>query len=697
MVIREFDTPAGAQPHGGGASGESVDIVALLRARWPLFRRVTLAVIGIVLLVLFALPQRYSTTAVIMLEPRRNNVTDQSSVLSELPTDSASIQNQIQLLTSRDLAEHVVDALGLAQEPEFANALPFNALDAVHLLGQDNDPERRRDAAVNAFLRRLSVEQAGLSTTIDVTFSAGDPKKAAQVANAVVDAYLDMQANAKFDVTNRTTAWLLDRIKQLGAQVQIAEASVQRYKAENNLNDTADGGSLIDQQLAAVSVKLVEARTNLAAKTAEAQRIETLVQEGRAADVSQIVSSPLIVQLREQQADAIRNEAELSARYGPRHPKLLAAQSQRRDLDAKIEQEVSRIEGAVQNDVDVARAQVQSLEAGLRQAERQAAADNMARVKLQSLEANAASTRSIYESFVTRLRETQGQDILQMIDARVISRAPVPRVPSWPPRLLVGLAVVPAAILLGILAILLAERIAPTLPRRGVAASRPARVADAPGREVPVLARLTAVQARHAAERVIDQPHSAEAKALRGLARRVAQTRRPTIVAVASLAPQDGQTAVAMGLARAATQLGLRVIFVDGNLRASVIASPTRLPVAQAGIVEVLSGTVRLGQSLFQDARSEALVLPVAGPYPDPRAAWASAAMQRLLDQLRGISDLVIIETAPMSMAPELPFVLRRCDAAILLSTLATRALSRQAFEYLDAIAAPPAGLVLIG
>ena len=243
------DTPAGAQPHGGGASGDVGRYRRLLRARWPLFRRVTLAVIGIVLLVLFALPQRYSTTAVIMLEPRRNNVTDQSSVLSELPTDSASIQNQIQLLTSRDLAEHVVDALGLAQEPEFANALPFNALDAVHLPGQDNDPERRRDAAVNAFLRRLSVEQAGLSTTIDVTFSSGDPKKAAQVANAVVDAYLEMQANAKFDVTNRTTAWLLDRIKQLGAQVQIAEASMQRYKAENNLNDTPTADHLSTSSL----------------------------------------------------------------------------------------------------------------------------------------------------------------------------------------------------------------------------------------------------------------------------------------------------------------------------------------------------------------------------------------------------------------------------------------------------------------
>ena len=372
----------------------------------------------------------------------------------------------------------------------------------------------------------------------------------------------------------------------------------------------------------------------------------------------------------------------------PRNPRS-------RDLDAKIEQEVagSKVPCRTTSTWPAPRSVARS---GLRQAESQATGENMARVKLQSLEANAASTRSIYESFVSRLRETQGQDIA---DDRcegdlACAGSGGPELAAAPP---CGSCLVPAAILLGILAILLAERIAPTLPRRGVAASRPARVADAPGREVPVLARPHGCPGT-ACGRTGDR--SAAFGRGEGLARpreACCPTRRPTIVAVASLAPQDGQTAVALGLARAATQLGLRVIFVDGNLRASVIASPTRLPVAQAGIVEVLSGTVRLGQSLFQDARSEALVLPVAGPYPDPRAAWASAAMQRLLDQLRGISDLVIIETAPMSMAPELPFVLRRCDAAILLSTLATRALSRQAFEYLDAIAAPPAGLVLIG
>src|SRR5271155_4117288 len=73
-----------------------VQLAQIVRRRWPLFRNVSLAVIAAALLAAFFLPSVYSTSAVLMLEPRKNNVTEQTSVLSETPTDPASIQNQIQ-------------------------------------------------------------------------------------------------------------------------------------------------------------------------------------------------------------------------------------------------------------------------------------------------------------------------------------------------------------------------------------------------------------------------------------------------------------------------------------------------------------------------------------------------------------------------------------------------------------------------
>lgn len=671
IALPEPDARAGDRHSGGSGRSTAAapldlgQVLVVLGRHWRLSRNVCFATVALVLSVLFILPPRYSSSAVVMLEPRKNNVTDQTSVLSDTPTDPASIQNQIQLLTSRDLAAQVVDKLGLANDPEFggsSSSLPFPWIDTNGATG-----ERRYDMVVSAFLKHLSVEALGLSTTISVTYSSRNPERAAQIANAVVDCYLEAEAAIKFDVTQRTTAWLLDRIRQLGQQVQIADANVERYKADNNLNDTPDGTSVVDEQLAAVNEQLVTARANLAAKAAQSDHVAALLKSGHASDVSQIVASPLIVQLREQQADAIREEAALAARYGPLHPKIVAAKSQMRDLDAKIDQEVDRIAGSVQNDVAVARAQVRSLEDSLQRIESQVTDDNMARVKLKSLEANAESTRSMYEAFVTRLRETQGQDILDSADARVISRAPIPNSPSWPPRLAFALASLPLGLLMGLLAALLAERQIAAQPR--TIPMKP--VAAAPGMSntrlaAPLLADIPQSALPYVANLVVDHPTSPAAQMLRALVQRVAPAsdpRRPKLVTLSSNGIGAGQTSLSIGLARAAAQLGLRTILVEGNLRSPAVEKFAGLSPAALGIAEILRGRAKLSQVLRKDPRSGVLILPVAQRYADPEAIWALPAMQQLLAHLRQVCDLVVIDAAPVSGQPH--FV-RLSDALIL-------------------------------
>ena len=99
---------------------------------------------------------------------------------------------------------------------------------------------------------------------------------------------------------------------------------------------------------------------------------------------------------------------------------------QKRDLDGKVSQEASASADLIASDLAVARAHVDSIAASLAREEKQAAGDDLARVKLNALEANLASTRTMYESFVTRLRATQDQDDIQNPESRIISRAPIP-------------------------------------------------------------------------------------------------------------------------------------------------------------------------------------------------------------------------------------------------------------------------------
>ncbi len=490
-TIPAGSAPAQAVPERAGPADAPFtvnDLLRVMRERRRLIVQVALAVIGLTVVVLMFLPTVYSATAVVMLDQRKNTVADASAVLSDLPTDPASLQNQIQILTSRDLAGTVVDKLHLERDPEFnptRSDSPLAALPSLHTLinplkwfrppppaGTPEALAAERANVIDSVLGHLSADAVGLSTSITVRFSAQSAEKAARIANAFATSYVDEQVRIKTEAAEQATVWLSRRVNQLADQVQAADTAVEQYKAAHNLSQSGDGTSLTDQQLAAINGQLVQARADLAAKQATYSRVKALIASGHVADVSQVVASPLIVQLRTQEATLLQQEADMATRYGPMHPKMIAVKSQRRDLEAKLKREVDRIAGSLENDVAVARAQVASLQASLHRTEKDAARQNLATVKLKALQADAASTRSMYQAFVTRLRQTQDQEAIQMSDARVISPAPVPNAPASPRRTLIFAASIPAGILLGLLAALLAERFGS--PRRCRPCSRPA-------------------------------------------------------------------------------------------------------------------------------------------------------------------------------------------------------------------------------
>jgi polysaccharide biosynthesis transport protein len=686
------------------------DFLRVLDERRSLIRNIMLAVSALTLLVLLYLPTLYSSSAVVMLDQRKNNVADLSSVLSALPTDPSSVQNQIQVLSSRELAGRVIGKLKLYDDPEFNPALNGNAApdiaDLVRMLNPANWGSSRRagadyerDAIVSAFLRRLDVSALGLSTSIIVTFASRDPAKAALIANTLADSYTEDQVDTKVAAARKATQWLTDRMHQLAQQVQAGESAIAQYKAAHNLVDSAQGNSLVDQQLVAINALLIAAQSDLAEKKANYDRVLAMVRSGNTADVSQVVASPLIVQLRTQQGYLIRQEADLSARYGPNHPKMIAIRAQKRDLESKVAQEAARVADSIASDLAVARAHVGSIEASLTRVEKQAAGDDISRVKLNALVANLASTRTMYESFVTRLRATQDQDDIQNPESRVISRAPIPTVPSSPHRVLFFLASLPAGLLLGVLVALLAERVQAPLPRQdlrlfvGRAVPVTARATLA---LPPILGELPATSDMRAADFVVDNPGAPYSQALSALLSRMTPGRsgRGRVVALTTPGSDAGKSVIALGLARVAAGRGLRTVLLDGDFNRPAIAPAAGYRSVPAGIVELLSGSAPLSLALLRDPRSAAFLLSAARPTGAAQQLWTSPKMAELLNYFRQNCDLVIIAAAPA--LTDMPFLARLCDQVILVAQgRAPQTVLEGAVRALTACGAPRPGLVV--
>ncbi|MDE2185023.1 MAG: GumC family protein, partial [Alphaproteobacteria bacterium] len=375
-----------------------VDFLRVVRVRHRIILGTAITVIALVTIVVLQLTPLYSSTAVVMLDERKNNVADTAAVLSGLTDSQSTIQNQVQILTSLELAGRVVDKLKLQQDPEFNPSLsglgtilkyvnPLNWLPAspkTQADAQGQDLERAK--IIHRLLDHLSVDPIGLSTAMKVSFESENANKAAQIANAIADAYVDDQLEAKFEATQKATQWLSGRIADLSRQAEAADAAVQQYKAEHNITTTANGVSVVDQQIADINSQLILAKTDLAEKQSSYGRLAALAKAGRAADSAQVMASPVIAALRAQESALKAQMADLSSKYGPRHPKMLDLEAQKQTLDAQIAQEVQRVVDSVKNDAEVAQAHVASLQQSLQSLESQGAGQNQAEVQLTALQ-----------------------------------------------------------------------------------------------------------------------------------------------------------------------------------------------------------------------------------------------------------------------------------------------------------------------
>jgi Mrp family chromosome partitioning ATPase len=273
----------------------------------------------------------------------------------------------------------------------------------------------------------------------------------------------------------------------------------------------------------------------------------------------------------------------------------------------------------------------------------------------------------MYQAFVSRLRATQDSSADQMADARVISRAPVPDAPDGPRKLFMILAAIPASLLLGLLAALIAERL------------EASRVSFA---GAPVMARIPVSQTR-LSDDVIDRPQSPQARAVSELADALLpHGAGGRAVLIAPAAPGGSQTDLTVALARSAARNGRRVIVIDGNFRNPRMAQAVGVT-GQNGLVAALTGRLRLSQCVYRDTRSPAFMLGCSQGLHNPSQLLASPAMAQLVAHLRGACDLVLIESGPVPASNDAVQLARLCDMAVLVVHNTPRNVAAAAFREL--------------
>lgn len=683
-VSRLYETPSGYTMPDAEQLITFRDLLRVLKVNWRPILLLALATMILATLVTALMPPVYVGNALLIVDPQRNRILNEQSnpsVLSNLPSDPASIESQVQMLESHALASQVVDRLGLTADSEFGGVKSKPAVSIggplrnflrslglnPGLLGiklgsssqQDAEPKqdlnaslRWREAVINQFHGHLDVHQVGLSTVIEVNFRSNNPNKAAAIANAVANSYIDNLAAAKTNASQGASKWLADRVTQLARRASAADAAVQQYKAEHGLVDTSNGTAITDQQLGALTAQLVQAEGDEAQARAKLSRVQQLVHAGHGADATDVVASPLIAQLRQQESTLIQQKADLSSRYGPMHPAMLNINSQLRDLRQKISEEINRIVGTATNDVTVAAARVGAVRGNMAAATSSTAAQNRERVKLMELQANAASDRAIYQSYLDRLKQTEQQAGLETADVRLASPAAVPLAPVAPKKaMIIGVSTL-ASLVLGFLIALIADRMC-----NGFRSKREVEATLG----IQVLATIPELQMwRRSLKEVVlkglRHPHSSFSEAIRGLEIGVsfhaegkpnARPETGRVVLVTSALPAEGKTTTTVSLARRLAASGHKVVVIDADLRRPSVAAALGLQQVRHSLADYLTLRCSLEEALVPDPRSSAMVL-TATCAADATELVSSPAMASLVERLRQIADFVVIDSPPV-------------------------------------------------
>lgn len=650
---------------------------SLLR-NWLRILLVALAVAGLAYLLAGLVTPLYRAETRILIESRESIYTRPASAgisdSERVPVDDEMVTSQVELIGSADILRTVARQLDLAAHDEFGSAGETSTLgNLLVLFGLKNDPSQDsvEERVVKALQERLTIYRVDGSRVIVIRFSTTDKALASAIPNAIADAYVAQQEQAKRLSNADATDWLAPEIEDLRQRVRQAEARVAEYRAQSGLLPGLNDSVLPRQQLTEISSELTRISAERAAAEARARAISDAMASGMRIDaISDVLAAPLVQRLRERQAQIEADLADLSASLLGNHPRIRALRAQLNETERQMRVEVENVRLAAESEAASAKAREDQLAAEVNRLKAASAQAGDDEVELRALEREAAAERALLESYLTRYREAAARaDGNSMpADVRIFERATTPHEPYFPKKGLIVIAVFAASLLMMSVAILLRELFSGRAMRPAAGAvlpvaapidveAQPAKQSfDIPAgerEEAAIVDEMFAAPTEPMADET-DPVESEDNMAAPRLQHDLQHGGVATSVVVERLiegdaeraiflSPQgDEATATSVMVARAIADAGLRVVFVDltwSGAPSAVMLEGANLP----GITNLLTAQARFADVIHGDAFSGCHVLP-AGTGEREQAMRAIDRLPLILEALDTAYEIVVIE-----------------------------------------------------
>jgi polysaccharide biosynthesis transport protein len=386
----------------------------ILRARCGIALFVFTCVIATALAASFLLPRQYTASAAVVLDVRSPDPI--AGMMLPTLVIPGYIATQLDIINSDRVARRVVKMLRLEDDPlareQWLEATAGQGSFEMWLAAR--------------LKRRLTVEPARQSSVITITYKASDPERAAAVANAFAQAYLDVTVDLKVEPARQYTEWFEQQGRALRSDVERAQARLSQFQQKHRIVAN-------DERLDNETAKLAELSTHLTIAQAQAAEAQSRQRTGAAsATLPEVVQNPLIQNLK---FDIARQEAklqELAGNLGRNHPQYQRMAAELASLKGRLEAETAHITSGfttvsgVSRDKEVAlRSAVEAQRSKLLQLRRQ-------RDELAVLTRDVETAQKAYEAVTQRLNQTRLESRTTQTNASILTAAVAPVEPSSP-------------------------------------------------------------------------------------------------------------------------------------------------------------------------------------------------------------------------------------------------------------------------
>ena len=652
-------------------------------------------------------PSKYTAQADMIIDTKRVTWTQTEMASENRTVEDASVESEIETTKSEKVAEAVIRHLHLTEDPEFVGSGPGlrrRIFSLFKLAGPEQEPSNDElvQRALATVKDNLRVTRLGRSYIEQIAYTSLDRDKAARIANAFADAYIEDQLQAKFEATRRASASLEQRIGELRQQASDAYKAVQDFKSENSIIIGVDGKLASEVELDQLGIALAKARADTSQARAKLDRISRVLEQRSVKEtfnipdpiVTDALSNPVITKLRQQFLDDQNKESEWSARYGAEHTAARNLRAEMAALQRAIWDEISRIAESYKSELQIAKSQEESIDKRMIEVFQKSGATRQSQVRLRELETAANTYRGIYETFLSRFTQSVQQQSFPSTEARIVTVASPPRGPSSPK---VTLTIALAAICglgLGVMSAFAREQMNRQIHTRAqlekLLGTSCLAVLPAFPQKGPVMRKLQGATRDSGAFRQISEvaPFSATAEALRYI--KVAIDLHPTggkVIGIVSALPGEGKTTVATGFAAFVARSGSRTLLIDADLRNPSMTRALGY-VNAPGLVNMVADKSNFDDLVITDSKFKFDFLPSSTRMKPSNSSdiLNSPAMKDMLRAAKSNYDYVLVDLPPILPVVDVKAVAHLFDAFVLVVEWG----STSTDEILKAVGASP-------